>query len=161
MKSIATSVLLTLLFSSAAFAQSESFKILHEKFAGAPNVVTFRTSGALTRSVLGIAGERNIKKAIRDVRSVRLIVIPRSEFREKQVTLSGFQKIAEKDSFEPLVKVRDGGDDVTLLVQTLKKKDPRYLFLIDNDNEIVVVEVKGQIDERLLFKDSRKVTYLN
>ncbi len=162
MRSIATSVILILTFATNSLAQSESFKTLRDKFEDSENVFCLRTSGFLTRSVLAFAGERDFKNAMRDVKSIRMMVIPHDAFREKNVTLSGFQKFAESDSFEPLLKVRDDGDDVTLLVQHGDKKDdPRYLVLIDNDHEVVVLEVRGRINERLMFKDSHSVTYIN
>lgn len=149
-----------LLFSVACLAQSKSFVSLKEKFSGDKDVYSLQASGFLARVILRMAGEHEFYDAVKDVRNVRLIVIPQDAFRRKSVTLSGFKKFTKKDSFQELAHVRDHGDRVTLLMQSsVSKRDNRYLVLIDNNNEVIAIEVKGYIDPTLMLKEKRDLAY--
>jgi hypothetical protein len=152
MKKFTVAIAITLL-SSAVFAQSKSYSLLKEKFSGHENVVSFRTSGFLTRSVLLFAGEPEYNRAIKQVRKIRITVIPKAAFKAEKVTVKGFIKIAKKDSFEELFSAYDHGDEVTLLVQSEKDHpDNRYLLLVDGNDEVVALEITGYIDHKLLLK---------
>lgn len=160
MKKITVALVLISLLSSAVYAQSKSYSLLKEKFTGHENVVSFRTSGFLTRSVLLFAGEPEYNKAIKDVRKVRVIVIPKEAFKAEKVSVKGFMKIAKKDSFEELFNVYDHGDDVTLLVQSnTDHSDNRYLLVVDGHDEVVAMEITGYIDHKLLLKKLKTERY--
>jgi hypothetical protein len=161
MKSKFITLALLIIFPASAFAQSKSFQILKEKFRGTENVFSIRTSGFMARTVLWMAGEREYNSAIRDVYNVRLMVIPKSAFRKKEVTLEGFRKVIRKDGFEELAHMRDHGDDVTILIQSpsQKRSDNRYLLLVEENDEVVVIEVRGYIDPELMFKDKNTIAY--
>jgi hypothetical protein len=89
------------------------------------------------------------------------MVIPKSAFRREHLTVDGFVKFTRQDGYEELGRVRDHGDNVTLLLQTPKKSsDNRYLVLVDDNDEVVAIEVKGYIDpEILLNPDQKKLAY--
>ena len=160
MKSITTLVAI-LLFSAAGFAQSKSFVTLKQKFSGHKNVHSFHASGLLARIILLTAGEHEFLNAVKDIRSIRMIVIPRSAFRAQGVTPRGFIKLAKDDAFQELANVRDHGDDVTLLMQSPGKgKDNRYLLLVDNKSEVVAIEVKGYIDPKLMLNETGDLSYI-
>jgi hypothetical protein len=163
MKSIATSCIVLLVVTSPVFAQSESYRMLKDRFSGRHDVFSFRTSGFFARSILRIAGEHEFTRAISDVRNIRLTVIPKKAFRQEGVTVNGFIKVAKSDSFEELVHVRDHGDDVTVLLQGSGKGiDNRYLLLVDNDDEVVAIEIRGYIDPDLInARDNDKIAFYN
>jgi hypothetical protein len=159
MKLLTTSAALLIITASTAFAQSNSYHALREKFRGEKDVVALHASGSLARTILWVAGEKDFKDAIEDVKDIRFIVIPKRAFRANDVSLDGFKKIAKKDSFEEVARVRDHGDDVTLLLQTsYKQKHNRYLVVVESDSEVVVMEIKGYIDPSLtIYKE--KIAY--
>jgi hypothetical protein len=138
-----------------AHAQSESFVTLKNKFSGVENVHSFSTSGFLARTALWLAGEHEFNDAVKEIRNVRFITIPKTAFAEQQVTLNGFKKIVRRDSYQELACVRDHGDEVTLYIQTAtRSKTNRYLVLVDNDNDVVAIEIKGYIDPDIMLKNS-------
>lgn len=159
MKFLTTSVALLLFGVCTCIAQSNSYQTLREKFRGEKDVLALHASGSLARTILWLAGEKDFKEAMEDVKDIRFIVIPKSAFKANQVTLAGFKKIAAKDSYEELARVSDHGDDVTLMIQTsYKEKHNRYLLLVESDSEVVVMEIKGYIDPSLtIYKE--KIAY--
>ena len=160
MKTIATCLIILICTIGSAYSQSKSFVTLREKFSGDHNVFSFHTSGFFARMILGFAGEHEFQHAVKDIRDIRLIVIPKEAFREHDVTLNGFKKLAKKDSFQQLAHVHDHGDDVTLLMQpNAKGGDDRYLVLVDDDNEVVAIEVTGYIDPKIMLRNSKDTAY--
>lgn len=154
-----TATLLLVLVAIVASAQSKSFITLREKFAGEKEVYAFRFSGGFARLALRIAGEHDFYDAIRDVKSLRFIVIPKNAFHEKHLTLGGFRKFAKEDGFEEVASIRDHGDNVDILMQRGKKDSiNRYLVLIDDGGEVVAVEMKGNINPEEL---RREIAYNN
>src|SRR4051812_38699620 len=110
MKKLTTSALLILLTVSVVFSQSKSYEAIREKFRGEENVFAMQASGMLARTVLWVAGEREFKNAIEDVRHVRFVVIPKALFASKGVTVNGFTKFAkEEESFEEVARVKEHG----------------------------------------------------
>lgn len=148
---------MAVLISFSVSAQSKSYQVLKDKFAGS-KIVSLHTSGFLARAVLRMAGEHEFNQAFRDISSIRVIVIPKAAFKARNLSLKGFCKFAKEDSFEELAYIRDNGDDVTVLMQPgVKKEDNTYLVLVDNDDEVVAVEAEGYIDPALLR--DRKIAY--
>lgn len=161
MKKFTVTIVLICLLSTAAYTQSKSYFLLREKFTGHENVVSFSTSGFLTRSVLLFAGEPEFNKAIKEVRKIRVMVIPKEAFKAEKVSVNGFLKIAKKDSFEELFSVYDHGDDITLLVQSANDRanNNRYLLVVDGGDEVVAMEITGYIDHKLLLKKMKTERY--
>jgi hypothetical protein len=161
MKSIFIILTLLAVSTSGIFAQSKSYSMLRKKFSGMEGVFSIHTTGFMTRTILWMAAEPEYDDAIRSIRNVRLTVVPKEAFRKQKVTLSGFRKMACKDGFEELIHVQDHGEDVTILQQAPARKhhDNRYLILVDEPDEAVVIEVTGYIDPDVLLKH-RKTIFL-
>jgi ASC-1-like (ASCH) protein len=152
MKKICLFTLITLMIASVSlFAQSKSYVTLKDKFVGEEDVHHFAVSGFFARSILWLADEHEFYSAIKDVKNVRLIVIPKEAFKAQDVTLNGFKKILKKDGFEELVPVKDSGDDVTLYHQVSPNKKDRYFVIIEENKEIVAMEIRGYIDPEFIL----------
>jgi hypothetical protein len=149
MKTSLLTVTFAFVITIIASAQSESFMMLRDKFRGSENVFSFGTSGFIAKTVLWVAGEREYKEVFRDITNIRMIVIPRKAFHKKHVTVRGFKKAAKNtDQYEEVLTIRDGNDDVSVLLQEDKKKNKRnhYLMLVEDNSEVVAVEMSGYID---------------
>ncbi|HET9487694.1 MAG TPA: DUF4252 domain-containing protein [Chryseosolibacter sp.] len=145
---------------STSLAQSHSFRALENKFSSADEVYSFETSGFLARTVLWLAGEHEFNRAIKKVKNIRLITIPKSAFAEQGLSVEGFTKVLNNDAFHELANARDHGDHVVVYLQTLKNSsNNRYFVLIDNPDEVVAVEIKGHIDITLLNNKGQNPSY--
>jgi len=143
---------------SPAFAQSDSFSLLKEKFKRQEDVVSFSTSGFFARTILLMAGEHEFTDAIKDVKKIHLITIPKAAFTEVGVSVKGFKNVLVKDSFDQLANIKDDGDDVTIYLQSTKSKDNRYVILIEEGTEVVAIEIRGYIDIAKLM-ENESLTY--
>lgn len=152
-------IFLIIVFISAAnisFSQSKTFQTLKQKFGGSDNVYAFSASGFFARTILWLAGEHDFRDAVQEIKSIRLITIPKAAFEASQVTVNGLKKLVKKDYFEELANVKDHGDNVSLYLQQGKsEKQNRYLLLVDSSNDVVVIEIRGYIDPAVMNKQNK------
>ncbi|MBN8576663.1 MAG: DUF4252 domain-containing protein [Cytophagales bacterium] len=142
-----TWLVLLVLVSYSAQAQSRSYQALKDNFSHEKDVFSFSVGGWLGRLALNVAGEYEFRDAVQDVKHVRLIVIPRTAFANQNLSVSGFKALLSKDTFEPLAQVHDKGELVSIYLQENKISNRnRYLVLIEEATEIVAIEVTGYID---------------
>lgn len=137
-----------------SFSQSKSFETLKDKFVGGDQVVSVSTGGFLLRTALWIAGEADWRRDFGDVRGVRLINIPQKAFEARNLKLSGFKKYVTKDDFEEVVHARDGRDRITVYMKEYDKRSNLYLVLVENDDHVTAIELKGRLDPQKLVGDT-------
>lgn len=159
MKTLFAYLALCLLFATTTMAQSDSFLTLKEKFSGSHDVFCFGTNGFLARTVLHLAGEHEFTHAVKDIHSIRLITVPMEAFRQQRVTLPGFKHVLSKDAFEELASVKDGSDHVTVYLKSTKDRDNRYMVLVEEPDEVVVIEIQGYIDPNLILNYEKSTRF--
>ncbi len=143
-------IVVMLMIAASTIAQSNSYLALKEKFKDQPDVHSFSLSGWVGRLVLNLAGEYEFKDAIKDLRHMRLMTIPRTEFDKQQVTVKGFKKVLRQDSFEELAFVRDDGEEITIYLHEGNNHKNHYFVLVEEEQEVIAIELKGYLDPKLL-----------
>jgi hypothetical protein len=149
-------LLVFILFAGQAIAQSDSYLTLKDTFKGGDDVFSISVNGMLCRTALRLADEHEFCDAITDIKNIRVIVVPATEFRRKDLSVAGFKKILSEDSFKELATVRDNGDDVSIFLQENSKNRDRYFFLIDEGDEVIALEMKGSLDMNVIYELMKK-----
>lgn len=149
-----------LLISTSLFGQSNSYQALKNNFNDRPDVHSFSVNGFFCRMILGMTDEWDFKDAIKDVQHLSIITIPAEEFKARGLSVNGFKKLLKKDSFEELASVRDHGDDITFYLQSTGNKN-RYMIVVQEPDEVVVIEMKGSIDANLLLAPDKALSFQN
>lgn len=150
----AIKVLVLLLVTISAQAQSRSYQMLKDNFIDQPDVHSFSVSGWMGRAILSLAGEYEFKDAIRELKHVRLITIPRSEFENQSLTIKGFKRLLVQDSYQELAFIRDNGDDVSIYLKEGNNNKNHYFVLVEEDQEVIAIEMKGYIDLQKLNSEN-------
>ena len=153
----------TILFvgvASLAFCQSKSYQALQDHFADKEDVHTFSLSGFFCRAALSIAlpEEKMLRAMAKDIRHIRLMVIPKEAFRKQDLTVNGFKNLLTRDSFESVASIRDHGDHVTIFHRPDGNQKDRYFVLVEEPNEVVAIEMKGTIDPSLFKNEDNRIT---
>jgi len=154
MKSTLLSLVCSLIFTVATFAQSESYITLKNKFRGGENVVAVKAGSFLVRTVLLLADEDDWEDDFGQIRSVRLINIPQTEFKKKNVSVRGFKKILSKDNFEELISTYDSGERLTIFQRDGKQSD-LYFMIIENKHDVIAIEIRGKLYPEKIVEDHR------
>jgi hypothetical protein len=154
MKNILALVLITA--SLSTFAQSESFLTLKEKFSDSRNVTSISVGGFILRTALLISGEDDYRGEFGDVSNVRLINIPIEELDKRNLKISGFKKVLRNDNFEEVVSASEDGEHVTIYMQERKRNKNLYFLLIEGEDQILAIEIKGYLDPKKLLETNSK-----
>ncbi|HNV29458.1 MAG TPA: DUF4252 domain-containing protein [Cyclobacteriaceae bacterium] len=139
-------IFVLILVVGSAHAQSKSYQTLKENFINQPDVHSFSVSGWMGRVILNLAGEYEFKEAIKDLKHVRVITIPRSEFKARNLTVKGFKNLLKQDSFQELAFIRDNGEEVSIYLKEGNNNKNQYFVLVEEEQEVVAIEMKGYID---------------
>lgn len=150
MRSLSLLFAFLLITSVSSLAQTSSYRMLKNKFKGQPEVHSFSLSGWLGRAVLSMAGEYEFKNAIRELDHVRFMVIPKAAFASQHVSVNGFKKVLREDSFQELAFIRDKREEVSIYLREGNNHKNNYFVLVEEEDEIVAIELKGYIDPALL-----------
>lgn len=146
-----------LFLSLSAVAQSAGMYAMKQRFKGAEDVHHVKVSGGLARMAFKFIDDPEFKEAVQEIKSVEFITIPREQFKREGVTVRGYQKFLAENHFEELIHMRDNYDNISVyLAPESTNKFDRYLILVDNEREVVLVELKGRID--LAKLSSAKIT---
>jgi hypothetical protein len=62
-------------------------------------------------------GNTNSYDAVKRVKRISVITIPRESFKREEVSVSGFKKIMRKDSFQELARMKEDGDVITFYMK--------------------------------------------
>jgi hypothetical protein len=154
MKNILALVLITA--SLSTFAQSESFLTLKEKFSDSRNVTSISVGGFILRTALLISGEDDYRGEFGDVSNIRLINIPIEELDKRNLKISGFKKVLRNDNFEEVVSASEDGEHVTIYMQERKRNKNLYFLLIEGEDQILAIEIKGYLDPKKLLETNSK-----
>ncbi len=142
------------------FSQSKSYQALENHFRGKKDVHAFALSGFLCRMAVNLTttNEPLLRAMSRNIRHIRLIVIPNSEFAKQSLSVDGFKSYLSKDSFVPLATVREKNDHVSFFHRSDSNQEERYFVLVEEKHEVVAIEMKGNIDPSVLTGDTRITT---
>ena len=151
MKTFIASVILTGLISTS-LAQSNSFTAFREKFIGEDDVHHFSINGFFARTILRLATEDEWNKAVKEVKNIRMVTVPKAAFEKQKVTVDGFKRELKKDTFEELAYAKKHNENITLYIQSTLKHDNRYMVLIDEPYVVTLVEFRGKVDPDVLLK---------
>ena len=62
----------------------------------------------------------------------------------------------QKDSFASLATIHDKGDDISIFHRLDDNNKNRYFVLVEEQNEVVAIEMKGYIDPVILMQEAFK-----
>ena len=152
MKTFSAGVILSLAIATTGFSQSDSFIALKEKFAYHHDAFSFSSSSFLGGALFWLAGEHEFYNAIKEVKRISFMSVPKDAFRAEDVSIAGFKKVVREDSFQELAHVRDNGDLITFYLKSTGSKNNRYMILVEDSENLIAIELTGYIDPEFLLK---------
>ena len=142
--------------SLSAFAQSESFLTFKENLADAEDAVSFKIGGFVLRTALWLASESEARDEFGEVRSLRFMNVPMHEVNKRNLKVSGFKRVLKNDHFEEVISAYDDGNQVTVYMQERGKNNNLYFMLIESEDELTAIEIKGHLDPKTLLESNSK-----
>ncbi len=135
----------------SVYAQSDVFQTFRKKFRGEEGAHYLNVSGFVVRTMLAIADEDEARRAMKDISRIHLMVVPREAFSTKRVTVAGFKRVMQDNHFEHVLDAKDGSDKVAIYSYTpSRREDQSHLMVIESDDNVLLIEFSGFVDEQYL-----------
>jgi len=142
--------------SLTTFAQSESFLTFKENLADAEDAVSFKIGGFVLRTELWLSNESDVRDEFGEVHSLRFMNVPMDEVHKRNLKVSGFKSVLKNDHFEEVISASEDGDQVTVYMQERGKNNNLYFMLIESEDELTAIEIKGYLDPKKLLESNSK-----
>jgi hypothetical protein len=152
MKTFSVGIIFSFAVATTGFSQSDSFIALREKFAYHHDAFSFSTSSFWGGALFWVAGEYEFYDAIRQIKRISLISVPKGAFKYEDVTVAGFKKVLREDSFQELAHMKENGDLITVYMKSTESKNNRYMILVEESDDVIAIELTGYIDPEILLK---------
>ncbi len=143
------SIFLLFLFAALTIqAQNTSFKQFFNQFSEHPEATQITISKPLMWLIKHVSEEDIEDQAelemLKSIQSFRLITIPgeRTELKSKTKAVQSFLR----KKMEPLMEIRDGKDRITLAIEEKRGVIKQIGLLVDSEDEMVLIQVKGNFD---------------
>ena len=147
-------LIISLFCSSLAYAQSNSFNRLFEKYENEDDITVINISKAMFNLIPGNlkTGNVDIKNIVPKIESLRMLTSDKSSLKDKMA--SDFKSFVDKDKdYEELMRIKSGQTNITF---NLKKKGEvisELIMLIIDNEDFVVVQILGNF----LLDDIKKI----
>ena len=146
-------LIMTLLFGLASYAQSSTIDKLFDKYSGNENITEVNISSKMFSLFGYIDAESKEDQEMMDaLKGIKSLYLMTTENKVEADNMRATAKHIKKDSFEPLMTVRDGDDDIEFLIQEKNGKVTELIMLVDSDSNFLVMSLTGLIDLEKLSK---------
>ena len=117
-------------------AQSKAINEFYNKYSQDEHFLDIKLSGGLLNLVASKTDNEDDKRVIRKITALRALVLEEGNMVKKE-DYTKLLREAKADSFEELIKVRDGGDNVEILIREKGNAISHVLLLVNGENSFV------------------------
>ncbi|NET37104.1 MAG: DUF4252 domain-containing protein [Cyanothece sp. SIO1E1] len=123
-------------------AQSKAINEFYNKYSQDEHFLDIKLSGGLLNLVASQTDDEGDKQVIRKITALRALVLEEGQMVKKEDYAKLLQG-AKADSFEELIKVRDGGDHVEVLIREKGNAISHILLLVNGEDSFVLLSLEG------------------
>lgn len=123
-------------------AQSKAINEFYNKYSQDEHFLDIKLSGGLLNLVASQTDDEGDKQVIRKITALRALVLEEGQMVKKEDYARLLQG-AKADSFEELIKVRDGGDHVEVLIREKGNAISHILLLVNGEDSFVLLSLEG------------------
>lgn len=137
-----------LCLTTLCFGQSPAIQDFYNKYKNLKAVTDIKLQGWVLKLASTFADEEEAERLLRKITQLRVMVMEDGNL----VTNSEYSRLlrsVRKDRFEELMKIKDGGDNIDILIREKGETITDVLVLISGEDGFVLLSLEGA----LRFKD--------
>lgn len=153
-------ILILILCPFLAQSQSKSLEKLRASYKNTPNCFDLNLAGnflGMSDWILNANDDEEVQTLIRSINNLQLLTLPMGDEGIDSKTLAKLRKDMSKEAYEELVVIRDGKDNINMLI---KEKDgiiSSLVMLIEDKEDLTILDFSGAIDLKNLSLLASKV----
>jgi len=145
-----------LLAGHMSLCQSQAVMDFHNKYKDNGKYLSVRIEGGLLKMLSNIdTNDKDTKEflnAVSKIEAIDVHSIDRNESDFSDSEVNSFKKAIRKENYDELMIVRDGDSNIDFLIKEKKGKISDLLFVVDEPEEFVIVNISGEIDLKTIGK---------
>ena len=151
MKKLFASIMLVA-FVTTAWAQSQVVEDFQNKYKDDRDAKVVAINGGLFKILSGIASYGEDEEALAfsrisdNIKSMNILSIPLYKSGFDPDEIDEMRSNLEKDDYDELMTIRDGGDRIYIMAQGAKNEVRNMLVLIREEKEFVLMNIDGTLD---------------
>ncbi|MBX2870645.1 MAG: DUF4252 domain-containing protein [Saprospiraceae bacterium] len=123
-------------------AQSKAINDFYNKYSQDEHFLDIKLSGGLLNLVASKTDDEQDKRVIRKITALRALVLEEGHSVKKE-DYTKLLRDAKADSFEELIKVRDGSDNIEILIREKGNAISHVLLLVNGKDNFVLLSLEG------------------
>lgn len=123
-------------------AQSKAINDFYNKYSQDEHFLDIKLSGGLLNLVASKTDNENDKRVIKKITALRALVLEEGHSVKKE-DYTQLLRSAKADSFEELIKVREGTDNIEILIREKGNAISHVLLLVNGEDKFVLLSVEG------------------
>lgn len=138
-------IALAFLFIVPAFGQTKSINKFYNKYKHQENVTDVKVRGWLIKLASSQVDDEQAENILKKVTQLRVLVVDGFE----GVKSNDYNKLindVEKDSFEEILRIREGKDNIRAMVKSDGDKISNVLLFVDGEDQFVMLSLEGSLD---------------
>ncbi|MCB0654311.1 MAG: DUF4252 domain-containing protein [Saprospiraceae bacterium] len=138
-------IALAFLFIVPAFGQTKSINKFYNKYKHQENVTDVKVRGWLIKLASSQVDDEQAENILKKVSQLRVLVVDGFEG-VKSNDYNKLIKDVEKDSFEEILRIREGTDNIRAMVKSDGDKISNVLLFVDGEDQFVMLSLEGNLN---------------
>lgn len=139
-----------------SFGQSDEIKKLYEKY-GANEDVVYLNFNSNMLGMLNKDDNPEAKELFSKINTFSLLTLPMGNLKSGE--LKEIKAMFDDKKLETVMSMRDGKDNVRLVISEANNIISRFMLLVENDEEFVILNFAGQIPKSVWDDAQGKVDF--
>lgn len=115
-----------------------------QKYKNAHEAEHFRLGGLILDLAVGFTDDEDAKSILKKIKRIRLLSMDKGNPVEK-TDYKNLIKSINDAKFSPLIKIKDGKDDVNIYVQERNNYISEILILLNGEDEFLLLNLSGKL----------------
>ena len=132
-----------------AQSQSKSLEALRAEYKDIPNSFNMSFGGnflGMSNWILNEEGDKEVKELIQSIDNLHLFTVPIGEGGINTKALKKLRKDMSREAYEELMVIRDGMDQINMLIKEKNGIISSLVMLIEDTEDITILDFSGAID---------------
>ena len=139
-----------------SFGQTDEIKKLYDKYGGQDDVVYLNFNSNML-GMLNKDDNPEAKELFSKINTFSLLTLPMGKL--KSSDLKDIKAMFDNKNLETVMSMRDGKDNVRLVISEANDIVNRFMLLVENDEEFVILNFNGQIPKSVWDNAQGKVDF--
>lgn len=137
-----------------SMAQNSNVKAFYDKYMDYENVTDVSLQGWILKMAANFSDDENGEKILQKITKLRVMVMEERNL-VSPMDYQSLVKNIQKDRFEKLMEIRDGGQKIDFFIQEDGDQISNILLLINGEDEFVLVSLEGNLE----FSDLKELDF--